>query len=160
MTQDPAPTPEIDVLYRYLCRTVDKLLAALDGLNAEQLAWQPPAREANSLSVIVTHVLGNVEENILEILCGQPVHRQRDAEFAAGVSSAEALRGRWQAIQGRMQAAIAGLPADELDRFRTHERRGTITGREVFLVAMRHAAEHSGQAELTRDLLQAAPPAA
>jgi hypothetical protein len=36
-----------------------------------------------------------------------------------------------------------------------HPRRGAISGREILIVVARHAAEHLGQAELTRDLWKA-----
>ena len=50
------------------------------------------------------------------------------------------------------------LPESELDRERYHARRGTISGRDTLLVAIRHAGEHLGQSELTRDLWRAAHP--
>jgi hypothetical protein len=39
---------------------------------------------------------------------------------------------------------------------RQHPRRGPLSGREILIVVARHAAEHLGQAELTRDLMKAA----
>ena len=41
------------------------------------------------------------------------------------------------------------------DGTRAHPRRGTITGRDVLIVVARHAAEHWGEAQLTRSLLKA-----
>ncbi|MCB0140064.1 MAG: DUF664 domain-containing protein, partial [Caldilineaceae bacterium] len=41
----------------------------------------------------------------------------------------------------------------------THPRRGQMSGRAILMVVMRHAAEHMGHAELTRDLLYANLPA-
>jgi hypothetical protein len=36
-----------------------------------------------------------------------------------------------------------------------HPRRGRLSGFEVLVIALRHAAEHMGQAELTRELVLA-----
>ncbi|MDP9352215.1 MAG: DUF664 domain-containing protein [Chloroflexota bacterium] len=47
------------------------------------------------------------------------------------------------------------MPRSRLEEEIEHPRRGRITGREVLLVVARHCAEHLGQAELTRDLLEA-----
>ncbi|CAN5843324.1 hypothetical protein BH10CHL1_BH10CHL1_01810 [soil metagenome] len=60
----------------------------------------------------------------------------------------------WCKIVSSVNGLIAW--ADELTRVRSHPRRGQITGREILLVVACHAAEHRGQAELTRDLLFAA----
>ena len=46
-----------------------------------------------------------------------------------------------------------------LDRERTHPRRGALTAREVLIVVARHAAEHWGEAQLTRSLLRTRAPA-
>jgi hypothetical protein len=54
-----------------------------------------------------------------------------------------------------MALALASLPVGDLDRERPHSRRGTLSGREVLLVVARHAAEHWGEAQLTRSLLRA-----
>jgi hypothetical protein len=93
----------------------------------------------------VRHTLGNVEENLLMVLCGQPVARQRDAELADRSVTVDEL---------------AALAAEKMTRLRPHPRRGGISGRDVLIIVARHAAEHHGQAELTRVLWQATHPAA
>jgi hypothetical protein len=55
-----------------------------------------------------------------------------------------------------MRQELASLSSEAMASERPHPRRGTITAREVLLVAARHAAEHYGQALLTRDLALAA----
>lgn len=151
-----AQSPEVASIWRFIDRALERLVASLDGLSEEDLNWRPTAAETNSLHVLAVHTLGNVEENVLEILCGQPVGRDRDAEFAAQSTAAGPVRERWLTLQGRAQGCLADLPSTALDREYTHPRRGTISGRDVLLIAATHAAEHAGQAELTRDLLRAA----
>jgi hypothetical protein len=135
--------------------SIDSVVGCLEGLDERELNWRPPAPETNSLYAIATHVLGNAEENILGTLCGIPVERHRELEFKACGSSSALVRERWRRLQERIRNAVANLAPSALDRQREHPRRGPLTGREVLLIVARHAAEHWGQAQLTRDLLKA-----
>lgn len=146
---------EIESFTRYIFSTIGSLVESLNGLDEAALNWRPPAPETNSLSAIVTHVLGNTEENLLGTLCGHVVKRDRDAEFAARITSPEALRESWRLLESQIRTALTELEPSELDRERNHPRRGRITGREVLLVVARHTAEHWGEAQLTLSLLRA-----
>lgn len=141
----------------FIFNTIEHLVGSLDGLDEADLNWRPPAPDTNSLYATVTHVLGNAEENLLRTLCGQPKRRDRQGEFAAAGTSAAPVRERWHELRASIEAAFGELPASALDRVREHPRRGPLTGREVLLVVARHAAEHWGEAQLTRSLLAAAP---
>jgi hypothetical protein len=149
-------SPEVASFWRAIRETVDRLLATLDGLSQDEINWRPAAPEANPLSILAIHTMGNVEENILETLCGQPVNRQRDREFQASGASVAAIQERWQQLQPRIEAALAPLTADVLSASHKHPRRDKERGYDVLILVARHAGEHAGQAELTRDLLRAA----
>lgn len=152
----PAPSSSEALLFwRYIASSLDRLVALLGELSADDLDWLPPAPEANSLYALATHTLGNAEENLLETLGGQPIGRDREAEFLVEGGSAEAITVRWRLLRSRLAECLADLPAGTLDASRLHPRRGTITGRDILIVVARHSAEHLGQAELTRDLLLA-----
>lgn len=145
---------EISLFWDFIARSVDRIFACMDGFTGDDLNWQP-IDSANSLYVLAAHTMGNLEDNILRVWCGQSGERDRVAEFAAqGADDAE-LRAYWQELQARVNAALATLAPPDLDRTCIHHRRGTITGREILIVVARHAAEHMGHAELTRDLLRA-----
>lgn len=144
------------IFWRYIASSLDRLVGCLEGLSAEDLNWRPTAPGANSLVALAVHTLGNAEENLRETLAGHAVGRDREAEFAVRDVSAGTLVTRWQILRLELPALLADLPADALDRTYAHPRRGTLTGREILIVVARHAAEHLGQAELTRDLLRAA----
>jgi uncharacterized damage-inducible protein DinB len=146
---------EVASFWRSINGTLTRLVATLDGLSEREINWRPPAPEANSLYVLAIHTMGNVEENVLETLCGQPVNRQRDQEFSGGGTSVEAVQQRWQALQRRIEDTLAPLPSSELDRLYKHPGREQESGRDVLMLVARHAGEHVGQAELTRDLLRA-----
>ncbi|HET7034925.1 MAG TPA: DinB family protein [Thermomicrobiaceae bacterium] len=148
-------SPEAAAFWDSIAGTLDSLVGTLEGLSDEQLNWRPPAPDTNSLSVLVTHTLGNVRESLLEIFGGQQVHRDRDSEFRVTGNSAQDLQQRWQQLRPRAEAVLAALTPDELHRTYSHPRRGQIGGYDVLLLVATHAAQHLGHAELTRDLLRA-----
>ena len=153
----PAQRAELDSFRRFIFNTVDQLVGALEGLSERELNWRPAAPSTNSLCAIAVHVMGNAEENILGTVCGRTVTRRRQLEFEATAVSAAPVRERWRALRTQIEAALAALPAGELDRERLHPRRGPLTGRDVLIVVARHAAEHWGEAQLTLSLMRATP---
>jgi hypothetical protein len=143
---------EIETLWRFIRRSVDRILACLNGLNEEELNWYP-LPSANSLYVLATHAMANVESNILGVLCGLEILRNRDDEFKAKGTSSETLFNKWHELQKRISTNLSNLPPDALNQEYKHPRLGMITGRYHFIVIARHMAEHVGHSELTRDLL-------
>jgi hypothetical protein len=152
----PIPTrrPPALLYWRFITSSVDRLLACLDGLDATALNWRP-LPTANSLYILATHIIGNIEETVLGIICGQAVVRDREAEFRAMGREAVMLQSHWRTLQAQIAQHLAQLSVADLDRERVHPRRGPLTGREILIVVARHAAEHLAHAELTRDLLLA-----
>lgn len=154
MTEPTTPTHahEGATYARYILNSLDRLMACLEGMDDARLNWHPPAPGANSVYALAVHSLGNAEENILFLLCDQPSTRDRESEFAEHFQSAAALQQRWQELREHLNVTLIGLSAADLAREIIHPRRGVLTGLEVLLVVARHAAEHLGQAELTRDM--------
>lgn len=134
---------------------VERILACTDGLDEADINWKPDAPETNSIYVLATHTMGNVRQNTLAVLGGQEDHRDRDAEFVASGDSAANLQREWAELKPQVQETLGRLGAEDLARVHAHPRRGTITGQQVLMLMATHAAEHAGQAELTRDLLKA-----
>lgn len=149
---DEFESREVATFWRFLESSLDTFVLLANGLGEDGLQWKPPAEAANSIAVMLTHTLGNARENVLEILCGEAVNRDRESEFLDRPVTAESLAEQWSELKSRLIAKLSTVPAIELDRVRTHPRRGEIDGRSILIVATRHAAEHLGQAELTRDL--------
>jgi len=143
---------QTESLWQYICRSVDRVLACLDGLGEDDLNWRP-IDSANSLFVLATHAIGNVEANMLGVLCQEKINRQREDEFRARGSTADTILQRWRELRHSVSLRLDRLPADALDRVYEHPRRGKVTGRDLLLTIARHMAEHVGHAELTRDLL-------
>ena len=60
---------EIALFWRFIVESEDKLIESLHGLEEDSLNWSP-LDNANSLYVLATHTMGNIEQNILGgILC-------------------------------------------------------------------------------------------
>jgi hypothetical protein len=147
-----SPDKKIDSFWSFIRSSLDRILLCLDGPDETGLNWRP-LDNANSLYVLATHTIGNVEENILGVLCHQNINRQREDEFKVRGSSNEPIQKKWLEMQERIPSHLAQLSSIDLDKEYEHPRRGRITGCDVLIVVARHAAEHMGQAELTRDLL-------
>ncbi len=135
--------------------SLGRIIACLDGLSEADARWSPSAPKANSLLVIANHTLANAERNVLATFAGEPYDWDRDAEFLAESVTPLQLRASFANLSGRMRAALEASPAADLVSERSHPRLGAVPGREVLLQAAHHAAEHVGEAELTRALLLA-----
>ena len=149
----------MEIYGKYVRKQIADIRAALKDLTDEQLNQCPDVPGANSAYIIATHVLGNARAWILGIACGQPLSRDRPAEFASS-GSYEALEKAASALSEEINGAFEGLdPATLDDRFvpvqelwgegEPHE----IARREAFAHVIEHAAMHLGQIHLTRDLL-------
>jgi uncharacterized damage-inducible protein DinB len=148
-----AIAPEIEPFHSRLLKELDRVVAALDGLDEEAVNWKPPAAGANSLLVLATHTLGAAEDHVLRRAVGLTVQRSRDVEFAAK-GSAGHIRERADQVRRRIREALESFDPARLGDER-EAGSGTWTVRDALIHAIAHAAEHAGQAELTRDLWRA-----
>jgi DinB superfamily len=139
----------------FLCRSLARIVACLDNLAAEEQRWRPPAAGANSLLAIAAHALANAEDNVLGLLGGERIERRPATEFDDRDLTLAIVHERWSRLQPQLMHVLQQLPASALAATVNHPRRGRLSGFEVLVVALRHAAEHQGQAELTRDLVLA-----
>jgi hypothetical protein len=140
-----------------LVREVERVIGATDGLSAEQLVWKPTVKEANSLIVLVAHTVGAAERHILVNIAARKPSGTREEEFAAKVDIA-GVRSRWNAVKRGIVDVLDNLPPGRLDE----DLSGPVATRSVHAMivhAIAHAAEHAGQAELTRDLAKERDPA-
>lgn len=147
--------PEIGMYLRAIESSCERVVACLDGLDADAIHWRP-LPSANSLADIAKHTLANAERNVLAMFAGQPYDWDRDAEFVADDETPQQLRAAWEALRQLMREVIEPIPGNALTELREHPRLGAVPGRAVLLQAARHAAEHLGEAQLTRALALAA----
>lgn len=153
---------ELETYRRELTLVLGRVCRLLDGLTASELNWRPPAPEANSLYVIATHVLGNAEAWVLGIICGQHVHRDRDAEFRASGTDPRPLIERTQRLSEEMSRALQALPPSALEETRRPAPpllgigpAEDLTVRQALMRVLVHALMHVGQMQITRDLATA-----
>lgn len=141
------------ITWPYIERAIERLVVTAEGLTTDDLAWRPPAADANSIAVLASHTLGNAEDNLLGTLGGVSRSHDRASDFERPEVDAAAIRQRWERLRQAFETDVLPGLTDErlLEKF-DHPRRGAMRGLEVLLVVARHAAEHLAHAELTRDL--------
>ena len=135
-----------------LVREVERVIAATEELSEAQLAWTPGAKAANSLLVLAAHTVGAAERHILVNVAGRKPSGTRDEEFEPKADIA-GVRARWEMVKRGIVDVLDNLPPGRLD----DDLVGPVSTRSVqamIVHAIAHAAEHAGQAELTRDLIK------
>jgi len=150
---------EVETLSRQIRSLLGRVAEAVQGLSQAQLNWRPPVVGANSAYVIATHTLGNARAWVLGIACGQPMGRDRPAEFRASGPDAAALAAEAKNLSHEIESALASLSPADLERrlVPSPDLFGEgdpyeISVREALLHVVEHAALHLGQLQLTRDL--------
>ncbi len=150
---------EVETYSRQIRSLLERVGACLEGLSEAQINWRPAIDGANSAYVIAAHTLGNARAWVLGIACGQPVGRDRPAEFRASGRDAADLLGAAQKLSGQIDAAMAALPGWALDRRLLPSRElwgegqaQEISVREALVHVVEHASIHLGQLQVTRDL--------
>jgi len=150
---------ETESLGRQIRSILERVSACLEGLSETQLNWKPPIDGGNSVYVIATHTLGNARAFVLGIACGQPLERDRPAEFRSSGRDASELTVRGRRLSDDIEAALAGLSAADLGRrllppqsLWGEGEAQEISVREAILHVVEHASIHLGQLQITRDL--------
>ena len=143
--------------YDTACELIERILAAADGLSAEQLDAQPWA-ESSTMFILATHAISATEWNFVEVLAGQSVDRSRQAEFDSRAASFDdpqsLLKERWAGARATIESALAGLSDDAWDGDHYHQFMDrNLSGYELVDRALAHTAEHVGHAEMTRQWL-------
>jgi Protein of unknown function (DUF664) len=146
-----------DFLY-YLDEALEGMVQIVGELGDDLANRRPDLSGANSPFAILTHCLGVMEYWGGEIIAGRRIVRDRPAEFRATGRVAELIEDTQRARQ-RLATDLAGL--EPFGPPRGQPRRGTSTlplGRTqggALLHIYEELAQHRGQMEITRDLLQA-----
>lgn len=149
------PAPEAAPARRLLLDAIERVINASDGLDTADVNWRP-IPDASSLATLALHVLGATEQNVMTSLTAtRPTQRNRDEEFAARQESGASLAARWARLRPEVEQALDLLTAQELLDERVHHTFGPMSGREMLDRLVTHVFEHAGQAELTRQLLDA-----
>ena len=139
------------------CDSVERILAAAEGLSSEQLD-SAPWDDASPLFVLATHAISATEWNFVEVLAGEKLDRSRQAEFDSRAASFDDPQGvlseRWAGAKAAIESALAGLSDDAWDGPHYHMFMDkNLSGHELVVRALSHTAEHVGHAEMTRQWL-------
>ncbi len=146
---------ELEMYRAAIAGSLQRIVACMEGLDDAEIRWAP-AGSANCLLVIANHTLENSTRNVMATLVGRDYVWDRDREFRAAELRRDEVVAAFDRLNSEMAAALADLDDAVLSRICEHPRLGAVPGRAVLLQAARHAAEHVGEAELTRNLFLAA----
>jgi uncharacterized damage-inducible protein DinB len=124
-----------------------------EGLSDDQLNWKPPAEDTNSIGNLMSHILGAELFSVVNRVGGQPVNRDRSAEFGNRVTR-DGLVQRRAEVEKRVRETLDKVTEADLDRVVTTPNGEAPAGRFlIYLVS--HISGHMGQVIMTRKLLDA-----
>ena len=146
---------EIENYLSFLNDFRNQVKTLLEGLPKEALDWRPISGEGelatNSLGVMATHLTGSEAFWMKEIIGGQSIRRDRDAEFVVkGLGFAELL-AKLEAAAKDTQEILSSLTPSQLEETRKFRDR-IVTVRWAILHVIEHWAIHVGHMQLTRQL--------
>ncbi len=148
-------TEEIKGYVTAMGEILDQMKGLLEGIPQEALDWRPVQGEGelatNSLAAMATHIAGSGTYLIKEVIGRQPVHRDREAEFAARGADPAALKARLDGAAKAVEQVLAPLTAAQMEEDRKYRDR-TAKVRWIILHVIEHTALHLGHMQLTRQL--------
>ncbi len=138
-----------------LTRIQERVREAVQGLDAEALNWRPTPEGTNSIYALVFHMAGSITYWTLQVIGGQDVGRDREAEFRAEGADAAQVLELFDRSFARAKDFIAGLTFQDMDRLVPTRTFGEQTVRWVLGNIVSHQSEHLGHIELTRQIYEA-----
>jgi uncharacterized damage-inducible protein DinB len=142
---------EAQALWEQFVRVHNEIFEWSDGLSDDQLNWTPPAKDTNSIGNLISHILGAELFSVVNRIGGQPVNRDRSAEFSHRMTRAGLLHRRAE-VEARVHEALDELTATDLDRVVVTQN-GEAPAGKFLLYLMSHVSGHMGQVIMTRKLL-------
>jgi uncharacterized damage-inducible protein DinB len=125
----------------------------LEGLDREALDWRPISEKGglftNSLGAIATHLAGSETFWMKEIIAGQTVPRDREAEFTVKGTGVTELQSKLDRAGRATKEVLTSLSPSQLDEERKLRDR-KLTVRWAILHVIEHTATHLGHIQLTR----------
>lgn len=146
-----------DDLLWYVDKALDGMVEVVESLGDDLVNRRPDLPGANSPYSIVFHCCGVIEWWGRQVVAGEPVDRDRPAEFRATGTVAELLE-RVRSVRAGFADDVAGAVPTDPPRGRVADvDRAEPLGRTqggALVHVLEELAQHRGQLELTRDLLR------
>jgi hypothetical protein len=120
------------------------------GLDARALAWHPPAAESDSISGLVFQAL-DAERFQVHNALDRRMDRDREGQFTEFATDSAHLLSLIDRVEAELDGLLTEVEEATLLRAVTRGTQ-TRTGMAWLFRSSRHAQEHIGQAQLTRDL--------
>ena len=123
---------------------------ALEGLSPEALDWSPKSG-VNSITVLIVHLTGSQRFLFSEMIGGQDIYRDREAEFRAKGLAPDILKQRLDDNLNYITGELERFTLADLDTkcmFRSRE----VTVGWVIGHTLKHTATHLGHIQVMRDL--------
>ena len=127
----------------------ENLRVQVRGLDEGTLNWRPLPK-ANSIAVLVTHIVGS-ELEMMRSVRSVPTERDRDSEFRAE-AGADRLLEMIDAADREMQELIAAATEGDFSELRPRGDRPPRPGIQWMISNYGHGREHLAQIELTKQL--------
>jgi len=133
------------------------LRRAIEGLPAEGLNWRPAGEETNPIAVLAAHAMGSTR-SWLAVAFGAPLpDRDRPSEFRTVAGDATGLLSHVDGMADDCRALFDGAVFEPGTMRTSHTRSSSgqaevVAGAWALLHAVEHLSEHSGHAQLTRQL--------
>ena len=126
------------------------VVKALEGLPAEALDWSPKTG-VNSITALVVHMTGAERFLFGEIIGGQSLNRNRDAEFLTKNMTLETLMQRLADNRPYIAGVLEPLTLVDLEGKRILRSREVTVG-WVIGHALKHTATHLGHIQVMKDM--------
>lgn len=127
----------------------ENLRKQVRGLDDGTLNWRPLPK-ANSLAVLVTHILGS-ELEMMRSVRSMPAPRDRESEFHVELGT-DRLLEMIDAADREMDELVAAVTEADMTELRPRGDRPPRPGLEWMISNYGHAREHLAQMELTKQL--------
>lgn len=141
---EDAGAQEADVYLGELTWILEQIGSIVASYPPGLLGWRPGTGTANSASAIANHVSKSTRVYALGFGCGQPVERDREAEFRAADADVGTLMEEIRTLVTDLKRALVAVTREPRE----------ISAREAIVESIRHAAIHLGELRLTRDLAE------
>ena len=130
----------------------------IDQVPAESLDWKPIEGTGdlatNSMGALALHMVGTEFHWIKAVIAGQPISRDRDAEFGAKGMSKEELKSKFDGAMKMTEEILPSLTSSNLEEGRKHRER-SVNVRWCILHVIEHLGLHIGHMQLTHQLWMA-----